>query len=611
MTNESDSSESENIASVVEASPSDAPVATTRSSLRWWPAVVLLAAMFALRMVPWLMESPSLPVMMLAFMGPAGLGIALIFWWCFASRAPLREKAIGSAAVVLIAVVSIALLHFSLRGMFAIVLVIPTGLAAFAIGLVVWSGKPPLRVPIALALAMVTFGYWNLLQNEGTNGSFQPQLLWRWQPTAEQRYLEELAERQPSEPLISDSTPVSLASAPWPAFRGSDRSGVIRGVTLQSDWDSAPPTQIWKQRIGPGWSSFSVAANRLYTQEQRGDMEAVICLDADTGTMIWDFTYPSRFWEAIAGAGPRATPTIADEGIFALGADGILLRLDAVNGKEIWRRDLKQDADRKPPTWGFSASPLVTDSLVIVHAGGAGDKGLFAYDVESGEIVWSVPSGNHSYSSAQLATFDDRRGVLMLSNDGLQFVSVSDGQTIWQHEWKLENYRALQPLVVGPTVYFTTSTQEGTRRLTAARGDNGAWEIADDWTTRDMKSDYNDYVYYDGNLYGFDGGVFACVDGQTGKRHWKRGRYGNGQCLLLDDSGQLLIATERGEVVLVDASPEKLDETAKFQAIEGKTWNHPVLIGSRLYIRNAQEAACYQLAVVAGNAEEILATEDQ
>jgi hypothetical protein len=112
-----------------------------------------------------------------------------------------------------------------------------------------------------------------------------------------------------------------------------------------------------------------------------------------------------------------------------------------------------------------------------------------------------------------------------------------------------------------------------------------------------MKPDYNDYVEYGGSVYGFDGSIFACIDLATGKRQWKRGRYGNGQVLLLADSGQLLITSEKGEMVLVQASPEKLDQRAKFEAIKGKTWNHSVLVDDRLYVRNAEEAACYQMPV--------------
>lgn len=597
MTNENEDPASETSDELSEAYQASESPASSHPNLRWWPALLLLVTMVVIRFIPSMVETPSMPLMLLAFLGPAGLGVALMVWFCFASRATVREKVIGTVAVILISAISIILLHDSLKGMFAVVLVVPTGLAAFAIALILGSRSLHKRLPIALLVTIAAFGYWDLRQSEGTTGDFKSQLLWRWKPTAEQRYLSELAERQSDNGPIVDSTPVTLESAQWPDFRGRDRDGVIRGITLASDWDATPPRQIWKQKIGPGWSSFSVAGDRLFTQEQRGEEEAVVCLDANTGNQIWEFTYPSRFWEAIAGAGPRATPTIADEGIFALGADGILVRLDATSGAEIWRRDLKQDADRKPPTWGFASSPLVTESLVIVHAGGSDDKGTLAYDVESGEIAWSVPAGNHSYSSAQLATFAGQPGVLMLSNDGLSFLNIADGQTIWNHEWKSDNYRTLQPLVVGPSVYFMTGLQEGTRRLNVSHQEDGTWSVTEDWTTRNMKSDYNDMVYHDGNLYGFDGGVFACVDADTGDRRWKRGRYGNGQVVLLADSSQLLVVTEKGEIAIVDASPDKFTEIAKYQVIDGKTWNHPVLIGDRLFVRNAQEAACYQLAI--------------
>jgi outer membrane protein assembly factor BamB len=211
-------------------------------------------------------------------------------------------------------------------------------------------------------------------------------------------------------------------------------------------------------------------------------------------------------------------------------------------------------------------------------------------------MVWSAPSGDHSYSSAQLATFDGETGLLMSTNTGLQFLDVRDGHTLWEHPWPGDNYRALQPLVAGNSILFTTSLGLGTRKITVHKMDS-KWEITEDWTSRDLKPDFNDFVEYQGYLYGFDGNIFTCVSLETGKRAWKRGRYGSGQVLLLPDAGQLLVTSETGEIVLLKADPTKPIELAKVPAIEGKTWNHPVLIGSRLYIRNAEMAACYELAL--------------
>lgn len=577
-------------------------------TLRRWPAVAIIVGMLVIRWIPILFESPSLPVMMLGFLGPAALGVLVLVWWVGFSRVGIKERILGLVGFLLIAAVSLACVHSSLQGMGLPVVVIPTGILGFATTLVLLAHQPALRLPLALLVTGLGYGFWNLKQSEGFTGTFETQLKWRWEPTAEEAYLRDLklasADLRDSDVPIgntdSESIPmtIGLADSPWPAFRGADQSGVVRGVVLADDWAASPPKEIWRSRIGPGWSSFSVAAGRLYTQEQRGVDEAVVCLDAETGQPIWDVTYPSRFWESIGGAGPRATPTVADEGLFCLGANGILLSLDAVDGTQRWRRDLRVDARREPPPWGFSSSPLVTESLVIVHAGGKEDRGLLAYDADDGKISWSIASGDHGYSSAQLASFGSVNGVLMMSNLGLQFVDAKTGESIWTYDWSVENYRALQPLVTGQSVLVATSLGEGTRRVTVSEEADGKWKVVEDWATRGMKPEFNDFVLHEGFVYGFDGSIFGCIDVATGERQWKRGRYGNGQVLLLADAGQLLVLSEAGEIVLINASPDGLEEMAKYEAIQGKTWNHPVLVGNRLYLRNAEEAACYELAWV-------------
>ena len=332
----------------------------------------------------------------------------------------------------------------------------------------------------------------------------------------------------------------------------------------------------------------------MFTQEQRGENEAVVCLDANTGKTIWDYEYESRFWESVAGAGPRATPSIADEGLFSLGANGILTCLNASTGAKIWERDIQVDADRKPPMWGFASSPLVTEGVVIVHAGGAKGKGILAYEATTGKLKWTIASGDHSYSSAQSANLMGVPGVLMETNAGLQFINAKDGAVIWNFDSPILNYRSLQPLVFGNSILLASNSGEGTVRLSVTR-DGESWAIKQDWASRDMKSDFNDFVEHQGSLYGFDGNIFACIDLETGKRRWKKGRYGNGQVLMLCDAGQMIVTSEAGELVLLKADPSKMVEIAKIQAIEGKTWNHSVVVGNRVFVRNAEEAACYQL----------------
>ncbi len=567
-----------------------------QQTLRWWPAAVLIVSMVLLRKLPDMFESPSLGIFMLGFMGPAGLGILVLLWWLAASRANWKEKLIGFFAVALIGVVAIALSHPSMQGMGSMIFQIPYGTAAFAIPLILFAGYPSARLPIALVSSVLGFGYWDLLQSNGVSGKFVSDLSWRWEATAEENYLRSRAKKETLGNVTLNEPAVTLASAAWPSFRGSSRDGKLLGLSLSEDWAASPPKLIWKTQIGPGWSSFSVAGNRLFTQEQRGEKEAVVCLDARTGQTVWEYEYVSRFWESVAGAGPRATPTIADEGLFSLGANGILTCLNASTGVKTWERDIQVDSKRKPPMWGFASSPLVTDGVVVVHAG-SGEKEagvMLAYDASTGEPRWSIPSGSHSYSSAQTANLEGVSGVLMETNAGLQFVNAKDGATIWQFDSPTTNYRTLQPLVLGNSILLANSLGEGTKRLAVTR-EGESWSVKEQWTSSDMKPDFNDFVEHQGSLYGFDGNIFACVDLATGKRQWKKGRYGNGQVLLLCDAGQMLVTSEKGELVLLKTDSSKMTELAKFQAIEGKTWNHSVVVGNLVFIRNAEEAACYEL----------------
>ena len=325
----------------------------------------------------------------------------------------------------------------------------------------------------------------------------------------------------------------------------------------------------------------------------------MVCYDAGTGKEIWAGGIESRFEEALGGPGPRATPTIANNQIFSMTAEGWLMRLEPNTGEIVWKQDLRKIADRKPPTWGFSSSPLVVGSSVIVHAGGKGDKGTLAFDSESGDLKWSTASGDHSYSSPQQATISGLDCILVMTNRGIELLDPETGISRLDYEWKENGYRALQPQVVdGDSILLATGMNTGTRRIQLS-DDGEKLSAKETWTSKKLKPDFNDFVVYQGHAYGFDASIFTSIDLATGDRNWKGGRYGKGQVLLLEKSGVLLILSEQGEAVLLEASPEAHAELARFQVLEGKTWNHPVVVGDRLYVRNDREAACYQIPLAA------------
>ena len=585
----------------------DAPFgATAFRPLRIWPALSLVLMMLILRYGPTLIEGGESTYWIATVFGPLLVSLLLMIWWLAASRATWKERLLGFVGMVVAVVATSWLADASMRGPGTTYLTIPMGMAAFAVSAAINSRKPPrVRTGVALALALVACSYSLLLRNEGMTGDYSLGLQWRWTTNAEERMLAH-RDAGPLVPIEASDLPEvdqAFATPDWPGFRGADRAGRQLGPPISTDWDRDPPEQLWKVPVGPGWSSFAVAGSYLFTQEQRGPMETVVCYHADSGGEVWVQQIEARFDDPLGGPGPRATPSLANQGLFVTGATGWVLRLEPKTGEIVWKQELQIVAGRKPPMWGFAASPLVVDTVVIVHAGGADDRGVVAFDVETGELRWSAAAGEHSYSSPQLSTIAGEQLVLMLSNDGLRMLEPKTGQERLNYEWAFGNYRALQPHVVGDDiVLLPTGMNTGTRAIRVSRND--ALLTAEElWTSRNLKPDFSDFVTYEGNLYGFDGGIFASVELESGGRNWKGGRYGKGQVLLLEDSGLLLVATEKGDVVVLEATPEEHAELASFKALDGKTWNHPVVVGDRLYLRNSQEAACYRLPLAQPNVQ--------
>jgi len=564
--------------------------------LRLWPALFLIALMIVARFGPAFLEGGLSVYWMVAIFGPLLCCVLMWVWWLTASRATWKERLCGFLGLIGSLVVVLLLVHPTMRGPGTIYLTLPMGMIAFVLGAAALRNRrPATRTGVAVLVALAGFGFSLLLRNEGMTGNYELGARWRWSQTSEALIL---AGRKPDTAAQvgrAVTTKPEVSNPDWPGFRGADRAARSPGPPISTNWSSHPPRQLWKISVGPGWSSFVVARNLLFTQEQRGPMETVVCYDAGTGREIWIRPIQARFDDPLGGPGPRATPTLAQGGLFVTGATGTFLRLNPATGDIVWQQDLKAVAGRAVPMWGFAASPLVAGKVVIVFAGGPRDKGLLAFDVESGVLRWSAAAGNDSYSSPQLNTIAGQELVLMLSNDGLVFVDPATGQARLNYEWKFANYRALQPHVVGnDTILLPTGMTTGTRaiRVTKTNGHLAAEEL---WTSRNLKPDFTDLVTYQGFAYGNDGGIFTCVDLKNGDRQWKGGRYGKGQVLLLENSGLLLVAAEQGQVVLLRADPRQHAEVASFKALDGKTWNHPVIVDDRLYLRNSQEAACFQL----------------
>jgi outer membrane protein assembly factor BamB len=596
-------------------------------SLRLWPGIVAAIVILLFRLVaPRVMaDSAGLGI-------PATLAalVVILLWWLFFSRAPWIER-IG--AVVLMAAATIAtgfIVHPSVAGgmmgwMLPIIAIPLTLGPAFVAWAVVTRGQSD-RVR-RTTMAMTIFfacGVWALARTDGVMGGAGSQWAWRWTPTAEERLLAvapalptvaaapveataatpatlpavaagaERSDVPVPAPAASVPDPVTRPAAPeWGGFRGTARDDVIRGSRIATDWTASPPVEIWRRPIGPGWSSFAVQGDLAYTQEQRGEEEMVSAYRLSTGAPVWTHRDPVRFYESNGGAGPRATPTVHGGRVYSLGATGIVNALDARTGRKLWSRNAETDTGAPRPGWGFAGSPLVVDEMVIVAASGR----LVAYDHATGEPRWTRTTGGGGYSSPQLATIDGVMQVLMPSGGGITSVAPADGSVLWEIP-EADATSILQPVVMGERdVLFAGGDMmggTGIRRVAASRSE-GTWRVEPRWSSRGLKPYFSDFVVHEGHAFGFDGTILSCIDLDSGERRWKGGRYGAGQMLLLTDQDLLLVLSEEGELALVSATPEAHREVARFKAIEGKTWNHPVLVGNVLLVRNGEEMAAFRL----------------
>lgn len=597
---------------------------------RLWLPVVLVASYWIAYFGVGLTDVPMLHRVMFRMAALGLLTLIYLTWWIASRRLPRDERFIvlGGAAIAMAA--TMALLHPSIHGLQVVVVfwALPFMFTAWTAWLLITRyGSAPSTRNGMIALAVLAWAWSDAVRLEGLAGQGDAEFKPRWTLSSEELFLAEHSrEGGPAKASATDDSAEPLVATPadWPNFRGPERDGAVHGVKIRTDLNENPPKLAWKRRVGPGWSSIIVIGNRIFTQEQRDENEAVVAFDANTGDEIWAHEDKERFDEAMGGAGPRATPTFADGKLFALGAEGLLNCLDAATGKKLWSRDIMTDGQGTIPYWGFCSSPLVVDGKVIVFAGGGGKqshptgsssggkadatqaaanekkKTLIAYDAASGEIAWQAASGNHSYSSPQLATIGGAAQVLFVSDAGLQANDPATGEQLWTVPANgKETMPTLQPHVLGSSQLLASfKADAGFVRADVSHG-SGGWQVkaeTSNGASGDLKPFFNDFVQSGDALYGFDGSMFSCVDAKTGERRWpKKARYGSGQVLLIADQPVLLVLAESGVAALVACNPDKHEELGRFQAIEGKTWNHPTIAHGRLYVRNAQEMACYEL----------------
>lgn len=379
-----------------------------------------------------------------------------------------------------------------------------------------------------------------------------------------------------------------LASPPdWPQWRGPNRDGISKETILKS-WPAEGPNVLWKAPSGEGYSGIVVANGRMYTIHATRADELAVCLDAATGKEIWKTTIDQSF-KNDQGNGPRSTPAVDGDLVYVLSAQGKLAALNAKTGAKVWSHDLRSEYGGKIPTWGVSTSPLVDGELLLVDVGGSGDNGVMAFNKKNGSVVWKTATDLPGYSAPIAVTVNGVKQYLFFT--GAALVSVStDGKKMWSHPWRTSyDVNAATPVFIPPDKVFISSGYNVGAAVLKIKGN----QVEQVWRSQVMRNHWASPVLLGDYLYGFDEATLKCINVNTQEEKWAIRGLGKGALIYAD--GHLIVLSERGKLLLVEAKPDQYREKASVQVLRGRCWTVPTLANGKLYVKNQEEILALDL----------------
>jgi len=380
----------------------------------------------------------------------------------------------------------------------------------------------------------------------------------------------------------------------WPQWRGPNRDGVAL-VERLADWPSDGPARIWEKPAGEGPAGVVIAKGRLFTMVREDDRESVVCWNAATGSEIWRYSYLCAYANEY-GSGPRSTPTVDGDFLYAVGASGMMHCLKAFGNQAeiVWTKDLALTFGAAVPKWGCSFSPLVEGDRVFIQPGGPAGNALAALDKRTGEIVWKKHDDEPSYSSPIAATFHGERQILFFTASRLISVEPGSGEKLWDYAWPSDQQcNIATPIVVQDYVFISSAHGRGCAVLHVEKHD-GQWQPVLVYNHRRMRNHFSTCVRNRDHLYGFDQDMLACMNFRTGEICWKERGFGKGSLILA--GAHLLVLGENGKAALLEASPDGYREKASFTfSTSGRCWSLPAIADGRLYLRDQAKIVCFDL----------------
>lgn len=398
--------------------------------------------------------------------------------------------------------------------------------------------------------------------------------------------------------VISEDTAsghsLSEFTTEWPQWLGPDRNGISKETGILKTWPADGPHVLWRTISGEGYSGMSISVGKLYTSFGVESDEVLVCADAQTGKEIWRYRMDSKFTNQF-GHGTRATPTVHDGLVYNVSAGGKLVAVNANSGKEVWTHNLTQEYGAKVPTWGIATSPLVYGETLLVDVGGSGTHGFMAFNKKTGKVVWETATGLPGYSAPIAIETGGIKQALNFTGNSLISVNPETGKQYWSYPWQTSyDVNAATPVFIAPDKVFVSSGYNTGAAVLQMSANNGSVNVQEIWRSRAMRNHFSTSIYLNGYLYGFDEGTLRCIDANSQEKKWAKRGFGKGSLIYAD--GHLIVLSERGKLVLIEAKPGEYVEKASAQMLKGRCWTVPTLLGGKLYIRNQKEMLCLQFS---------------
>jgi outer membrane protein assembly factor BamB len=388
----------------------------------------------------------------------------------------------------------------------------------------------------------------------------------------------------------------------WPQWRGPDRTGVSRETGLLTEWPKEGPRLVWKaSNVGGGYSTPSVTGGRIYLIGSRGDDEFAVTLDEKDGKQLWTDKLgaigPNN--PGASYPGPRSTPTVDGDLLYALGSDGDLVCLETARGKERWRKNFRTDFEGKPGVWAYAESPLIDGDVLVCTPGGA-KATLVALNKKSGEVIWksAVPEANEAaYSSAIVVEAGGVKQYVQQIGLGVVSVAARDGKLLWSYTKTTTITNCTTPIFHDGCVFSSIlGPGGGGAALLRLSADGQGVTAREVYLNRVLTSHHGGVVLVGDSLYGTNNRELVCLDFKTGATRWTNPSVGKGSITAAD--GHLYVRGENGKVALVEATPTAYKEKGRFEQpdrSEKSAWPHPVIANGRLYLRDDDVLLCYDV----------------